>query len=111
MCEISTVAPDWVIKGLHLHVRQIEVRISPDDKGQLSYHKVFDGTPDDEFQAAVKLVVQFLQDAGNRQRLYDALGRAIEFVQGDSTRLRRLALGRGAEFTFLRHALRRMGLQ
>lgn len=110
MCEISTIAEDWIIKGVHLHVDAIEVTVHPNHLGALVFGKVFSTTTDAELKQAIKRIELHLGDIENRRRLHREIERARAFITQNTTALQELANGRAAEFTFLMHALKNMGI-
>jgi hypothetical protein len=110
MCEISTIADDWIVKGLHMHVEKVEIAVRPDHKGGITYRRVFAATSEDEFGRAIAAIDLHLQDRKNRARLYRDVQRARDYVIQNTTALRELAVGRAAEFAFLMGALRKMGI-
>lgn len=110
MCEISKVAEDWVVKGCHIHVGGVELLVRPNHLGGIVMKKAFSCTEDRDADAAIRVATQWLAEVENRQKLFDAIGKARRFMLGEFGQMRDLARGRGAEFTFLLAALRRLGV-
>lgn len=109
MCRISKIGDDWIVKGFHLHVHDVELVMRPNHKGSIIFKKCFRSTPDREAQPAIGRASQLLTDITWHQRFYRELERARRFVQTSGGRLSDLANGRAAEFTFLLVALRKNG--
>jgi hypothetical protein len=111
MCRISKISHDWIVKGFHLHVFDVELVMRPDHQGGIKFKKVFQSTPDLEIVAAVNRAMELMMDRTWRALLYREALRAREYMVGDSSSLAGLARGRAAEFTFLASALKRMGIE
>lgn len=107
MCEIDSVAEDWVDKGCHLHVGGVEIALRPDHLGRFVCRKCFSSTPDWQVDAAAKLVVEQLKDENWRRKLIQTLERAMAFLLGVSGEKERKARGRLREFRMLILALER----
>jgi hypothetical protein len=111
MCRISKIGNDWVVKGFHLHVHEVELAMRPDHNGGVIFKKCFGATPDRDAQPAIGRAMELLEDVAWRRRFVRELERARRFVETSGGRLSDLANGRAAEFTFLLVALRRMGIE
>lgn len=110
MFEISTIADDYVVKGLHVRLQGIELAVHPDHRGTIYFGRVFASTPEADADAAIREALELLRkEPRAKQKLYDAAFRAREFLQGYTGALADLANGRAAEMTFLMHALKRLG--
>jgi len=110
MCRPSKISEDWIVKGFHIHIDGIELAVHPDHQGGVTFKKVFASTTDAQEKLAVRRAEECLQDVEERRRWYRDVERARRYLCRDAGALTELALGRGAEFTFLLAALRRMGV-
>ena len=110
MCRISSIADDWVTKGCHIHVGEVELAMRPDHTGGIVFKKVYESTSDVDSVRAAKQAMQLLNDIRRRRRFHGILLRARTFLQGQTGRLAELAIARSGELTFLIHALRKMGI-
>ena len=108
MFRISTIADDYVTKGLHIHVEGVELKVRPDHQGGIVFKKVFASTPDTEAGAAAQSAEKDLANHEQVECLYQAACRALEFVRGYEGALEQLAKGRAAEFSFLIRSLKKM---
>jgi len=111
MCRISKIGDDWIVKGFHLHVHEVELVMRPDHKGGVMFKKFFQSTPDRDAQRAIGRAKELLADVAWRRRFYRELERARRFMESRGGGLADLAHGRAAEFTFLLIALRRLGIE
>lgn len=106
MCNPSAVTYDWVTKGCHIKVDNVELSVRPDHRGGLIFVGVF-SRDDDRVDAAIRRAISVcLPDPAVRRRW-------IQYVEGGITlmtvvrgELQKLALGRMAEFHFVLVALR-----
>ena len=48
MCQASRVSTDWVVKGCHIHIGAVELRVFPDDKGSVGFKPFFAVKPRDQ---------------------------------------------------------------
>jgi hypothetical protein len=99
--EISTVAPDWGVKGAHAHVGNVELAIRPGANGSLVLKPVFSSTSENAVQSAEKVLRKALQDVTFLQQLHDATGRAIELLKHGND----IERARSGELRLLQHAL------
>ncbi len=107
MCQPSVVAPDWVVKGCHIHVNGVELAVRPDHQGGVVFRSPFSSTSDKSVEAARKIAVEnCLPDPEVRNRWVRDIERAMVSMISVRGALRDLALGRLAEFHFLLIALR-----
>ena len=107
---ISPVAPDWAQKGAHVKVGDIEIAVRPSGGG-IALKPVFSGdistaAARKAFDAAVRAVEEALEHVGFRQRLYNAVARAIELLAEGAE----LGRSRAGELRHLARELERMGL-
>lgn len=110
MFEISTIADDYVVKGLHIRLREIELAVHPDHSGAIVFRRVFASTPEADVDAAIREANEVLRkEPQAKQQLFDTAFRAREFLQGYTGALADLANGRAAEITFIMHALKKLG--
>lgn len=108
MFEISTIADDYVVKGLHVRLQGIELAVHPDHRGAIVFRRVFASTPEKDADAAIREANDLLRkEPQATQQLFDAAVRAREFLRGYTGALADLANGRAAEITFIMHALKR----
>ena len=110
MCRISKISEDWIVKGFHLHVYNIEVVMRQDHLGGIVFKKWFRSVSNEAARPAIDRARELLQDVYWRRLFHREASRAREYVGRTSTRLEDLAIGRAAEFTFLMAALRKMGI-
>ncbi|MBI3410318.1 MAG: hypothetical protein HY040_18420 [Planctomycetes bacterium] len=110
MCQLSKITSDWITKGCHIHVDNVEVVVRPNHLRGIVIKKVFQSTSNRDAEAAGKRVLNWLGERANRQKLFSELERAQKFMLGQSGVLESLARGRGAEFAFLKAALKRLGI-
>lgn len=109
MCEPSAVAPDWIVKGCHIHVNGIELAVRPDHQGGVVFRSVFSSDTENAVNAAIRFAKeQCLPDPDVRSRWMRQIQRAMVFMVSERGALRRLATGRLAEIHFLRIALEKL---
>jgi hypothetical protein len=100
------MSPDWVQKGFHIHIDEVELTVSPDHLGGVIFQTWFASTPSDRAAQALKIAREVcLPDPDVRKRWIRDAGRAIRYMlsfPGWS-----LANGRMIEFKFLILALER----
>ncbi len=108
MCQASTVAPDWVTKGCHIHVNGVELAVHPDHKGGVVFKRVFSSSKTKAISAAMKAAIRrCLTNAAVRKQWVKHIDDAMLAMVSETGGLRELALGRLAEMHFLRIALLR----
>jgi hypothetical protein len=108
VCQASVVADDWVVKGCHIHVGNVELAIRPDHRGGIVFRPVFSSTPADAVAEAVRTAETVcLPDPAVRVKWRRELERAIVYVRTYEGVLASRANGRQLEFRFLIRALDR----
>ncbi len=108
MCQASVVADDWVVKGCHIHVEDVELSVSPDHLGGVVFQACFSSTSPRKLAKAIKIAQQTcLPNAEVRKRWIRDVERAILYMLQYEGVLRNLANGRMLEFKFLILALKR----
>lgn len=110
MCEASKVANDWVVKGCHIHIRQVELVLFPDHVGGVGVKSFFKVTAQNkgDVQAALKIAKSTcLVDEDVRKFWIRSLKQAIRFMLSFDGEPASLANGRMLEFKFLIIALER----
>lgn len=107
MCRPSPISDDWIIKGFHLHVDDIELAVRPGHaSGLIVFASVFSRVDARLVDAAVSLVqTKCVQNPSVRRQWCTTIDRAIGYLDGCTGELADLANGRKAELTFLKHAL------
>jgi hypothetical protein len=106
-CRISTISEDWVTKGCHVHVGQVEIALRPDHELGIVCRAVYSKTPDSEVEAAGRVVSEALEDPDWRAKLKDTLERAMDFYQGIEGKKKPQARGGLRELRMLLVALQR----
>lgn len=107
MCRISVIHEDWVVKGCHLHVGELELGIRPDHRGGVVLRPIFSNTDQRDLDAAIRLVMARIEDPTWRGTLRDTVERAMDFLMGVQGGLRPHARGRLRELRMLAVALER----
>jgi hypothetical protein len=108
MCLPSVVTNDWVVKGCHIHVGAVELRVAPDHKGSVIFLPVFSSTSIVPLGKAIKIAKQrCLPDVNVRDRWKRSLRQATRFMLGYRGILSTKANGRMFEFKLLIIALDR----
>jgi hypothetical protein len=106
MCDPSIVAHDWVTKGFHIHIGNVELRVYPDHVGKVGFAPIFSSTPENEVANAIKIAYEIcLANADVRNRWIQAARRATSYMLGVQGELQDLARGRMGEFRFLEAAI------
>jgi hypothetical protein len=98
---------DWVVKGCHLHVGELELGVRPDHRGGIVLRPIFSSADQRDLDAAIRLVMAQLDDPTWRGKLGEAVERAMAFLMGIEGVLRPLARGRLRELKMLSVALER----
>jgi hypothetical protein len=112
VCESSKISDDWVIKGCHIHVDGIELRIFTNHAGGFGFAPVFSSTNERAVQRALKTAYEIcLPDRDTRERWITRLDMATAYVLGYPGELASLANGRMFDFKMLKIALERWGAE
>lgn len=108
MCEPSIVTDDWVTKGFHIHIDDVELRVFPIGDDRVGFAPFFGSTPQDKADAVIKIASnKCLADPIVRKSWARAARRARVHMLGIRGKLQETAKGRMAEFTFLEVAIER----
>jgi hypothetical protein len=110
MCQASTVADDWVKKGCHIHIGQIELAVYPDHRGGVGFKPFFavkKGNKELVANALKTAREQCVEDPQIRKRWIRSLKQAILCMLSFDGEPSSLANGRMLEFKFLIIALER----
>jgi Arc/MetJ-type ribon-helix-helix transcriptional regulator len=108
VCKASTIADDWVNKGFHLHIGEVEICMYPDHLGGIGFKGFFSSTDEDDESNAIRTAVEkCLEDAKVRAAWFKRLDAATAHMLGYRGSLQSLANGRMFEFKRIRIALRR----
>lgn len=107
MCRPSVISADWVVKGFHLYVGNVEVAVRPGHwAGMIVFKSVFSSPAARDVDAATNAVRErCLTDPAVRAQWCDTIDRAIPYLDGYRGELADLANGRKAELAFLKRAL------
>jgi hypothetical protein len=108
MWRISPICDDWVDKGCHIHINQVELAVKPNHLSEVIFRKVFSSTSDQDFDVASRVARSLLEDGEFRRKLVDSLERAMEHMLGVSGQKSARARGRLREFNFLIIAIGRL---
>jgi hypothetical protein len=104
---VSKIAPDWIIKGFHVHVDGIELALRPGHGGTIVIKPVFSSTPPQVFLTAAGKMRIELNDLFVRQHLHREALRARDYLRSWGTDQ---ATAKSGELNFLIHALKKMGV-
>lgn len=105
--RISKIAPDYATKGVHIHVKGVELKVLPGEGGKVVFKPVF--SKDAKVaEAAIKEAEAALADPAFRRQLHDTATRATEYLRTSGVEG---AAAKSAETNFLRIALEKMGLE
>jgi hypothetical protein len=107
-CRISKVNDDWVEKGCHVHVGNVEVALRPDHLGGVVCRKVYSRIADWELDAATKVVLEQLRKSRWRRQLRRTVKKGMVHLLGVEGEDRAAARGRLRELRMLLVALERM---
>ena len=55
MCKPSVVTDDWVTKGCHIHIEEVELNIFTNHLGTIDFRPVFSKTPKERVEWAIKI--------------------------------------------------------
>jgi hypothetical protein len=108
MCQASKVTNDWVVKGCHIHIGPVELRVFPDHLGGVGFRSFFAVTKEKKRQvaAAIKTATDnCLKDSAVRERWIRSIRQAIRYMLSFDGEPSSLANGRMLEFKFLIIAL------
>lgn len=111
MCESHTLAPDWVTKGCHIQIGNVELAMMPDHKGEVMFRQVFAKQDASEVKAAIRVAIKnCLTDPIVRKSWVKRLEGAIAFMVDHDRRdeLYHIANGRMFEFKMLIIAIERI---
>lgn len=106
--QVSKIAPDWAIKGFHVHVDGVELALRPGQGGSIVIKPVFSSTPTSVFNAVAGKMRNALGDLAARQHLYREAIRARDYLRSLGAEQ---ALAKAGELNFLIHALEKIGVQ
>jgi RHS repeat-associated protein len=105
--RISKIAPDYATKGVHIHVKGVELKVLPGEGGKVVFKPVF--SKDAKVaEAAIKEAQEALADPAFRTQLHDTATRATEYLRTSGLEG---AAAKSGETNFLRIALEKMGLE
>lgn len=108
MCQPSVIADDWVVKGFHIHIGDIELVVRPDHNGRVVFRGFFSGDDPADVERAIRIANRdCLPDPQVRERWLRDARRAMSFMRTYQGELEALANGRLLEFRFLILALER----
>ncbi len=110
MCQPSKVGDDWAVKGCHIHIGRVELRVFPDHLGGVGFKSFFAVTTNNKnwVEAAIKAAVEdCLEDPQVRKGWIRSLRQGIRFMLSFDGEPSSLAKGRMLEFKFLILALER----
>jgi hypothetical protein len=110
MCQASKVTNDWVVKGCHIHIGRVELRVFPNHLGGLGFGPFFAVTTENKHRvaAAIKTATEeCLEDPQVRARWIRSLRQGIRRMLSFDGEPSSLAKGRMLEFKFLILALER----
>jgi hypothetical protein len=106
--KVSKIAPDWAIKGFHVHIDGVELALRPGYGGSIVIKRFFGSTPAAAFHAAAAKMQNALGDLAARQHLYREAIRARDYLRSLG---RQQAADKAGELSFLIHALEKLGVQ
>jgi len=107
MCRISVIHEDWVVKGCHVRVGELELGVRPDHRGGIVIRPIFSNTDPRDLDAGMRLLMARIEDPEWRAGLRDTVARAMDFLMGIRGVLRPHARGRLRELKMLVVALER----
>lgn len=105
--RLAKIAPDWVVKGLHLHVGRAEVMVRPGRGGSIVLKPVFSSTTKQERDAAIQQVRSALASPQFRSRLHRVALRGVQYLKHSGLSG---AAAKSGELRFLAIALKKLGL-
>jgi hypothetical protein len=110
MCDPSVVADDWISKGCHIYVGEVELVLRPDHLGGVIFKPFFSSTSAADAQRAIKHAREnCLPNEDVRNRWLDSVRRARLHLLSTPAGPTELAMARGAELHFLDIALQQYG--
>ncbi|TCK64997.1 RHS repeat-associated protein, partial [Winogradskyella wandonensis] len=102
--KISKVAPDWAVKGAHVHIGNIELALKPGNNGTIVIKSVFNNIKEKHLQAPIKAVEEALKNPAFRKKLIDYTEKARDLLK-QGNEIERAASG---ELNFLIKALKKL---
>jgi hypothetical protein len=107
VCRPSVISGDWVNKGFHLHVQDIELAVRPGHRrGMIVFRPCFSSTSQEKVDAAANVVRRrCLADPAIRAWWCDRIDQAVAHLEHYDGELADVANGRKAELSFLKRAL------
>jgi len=102
---IGKIAADYVTKGVHIHVRGVELKVLPGAAGKILFKPVF-SSQEKIAGPAIREAERALQDPAFRAKLLDTAKRATEYLGKNELPG---AAAKSGETNFLRIALEKMG--
>jgi hypothetical protein len=111
VCKPSVVTEDWITKGMHIHVKGVELNIfTTHKKSGFGFRAVFSTTNPKRLQAALKHVrKKCLPDRNVRRRWISRLNMATIYMRNYQGVYARMANGRMYDFKLIRIAIERWG--
>jgi hypothetical protein len=110
VCDASHVAPDWVVKGFHIHVNGIELQVFPDHRGSISFRAMFAETSEYAASTAIRIAIEdCLSNPEVRRAWIKSLERAWVFMTSVQGTFESRANGRMFEFKMTILAIQRWG--
>lgn len=108
MCQPSKVSDDWVVKGCHIHIEEVELIIYTNHLGGIDFRPFFSGARTKRVEQAIKRAREIcLPDSRVRKQWIQKLKMASIFMLGYQGELSDLARGRMLDFKFIRIAIER----
>jgi hypothetical protein len=104
--RISKIAPDYVAKGVHIHVDGVELKVLPGAGGTVVFKPVF-RSQEAIAGSAIGEARRALADPSFRRELLATATRATEYLRQSGLPG---AVAKSGETNFLRIALEKMGL-
>jgi hypothetical protein len=107
ICRPSSIFDDWVVKGFHILVNGIELRVRPGHRpGMVVFKGFFRSDSRHDVEAACRIATaKCLESAAVREKWIDTLVRARNYLNGYDGMLLEMANGRKYEFRRLEIAL------
>ena len=106
MCEPSKITEDWVTKGMHIHIDEVELNIYTNHKGGVDFRAVFSSTSAAALRGAIKTAREkCLPDPAMRRRWMQRLDMARVYMVNYQGTLAAKANGRMLDFKFIKVAL------
>jgi hypothetical protein len=107
ICQPSAIYDDWVIKGFHILVNGVELRVRPGHTpGMVVFKRFFSADSRDDVDAARRIATaKCLSSVAVRRKWIDTLVRARDYLDGYDGMFPEAANGRKYEFRRLEKAL------